>query len=70
MKFGTKVIHSGLQTDPSTGAIITPIYQTSTYVQKKLEIILHEIYFPQSTKKELLNLKKVKVVLKEKKKLV
>ena len=35
MKFGTKVIHSGLITDPSTGAIITPIYQTSTYVQKK-----------------------------------
>ena len=33
MKFGTKVIHSGLDTDPSTGAIITPIYQTSTYVQ-------------------------------------
>ncbi len=35
MKFGTKVIHSGLETDPATGAIITPIYQTSTYVQKK-----------------------------------
>ena len=35
MKFETKVIHSGLDTDPSTGAIITPIYQTSTYVQKK-----------------------------------
>ena len=35
MKFGTKVIHSGLKTDPSTGSIITPIYQTSTYVQKK-----------------------------------
>ena len=35
MKFGTKVIHSGLEIDPSTGAIITPIYQTSTYVQKK-----------------------------------
>ena len=35
MKFETKVIHSGLITDPSTGAIITPIYQTSTYVQKK-----------------------------------
>ena len=34
MKFGTKVIHSGLESDPSTGAIITPIYQTSTYVQK------------------------------------
>ena len=35
MKFGTKVIHSGLKTDTATGAIITPIYQTSTYVQKK-----------------------------------
>ena len=35
MKFGTKVIHSGLETDPTTGAIITPIYQTSTYVQEK-----------------------------------
>ncbi|MBF25132.1 MAG: cystathionine gamma-synthase [Flavobacteriales bacterium] len=35
MKFGTKVIHSGLKTDVATGAIITPIYQTSTYVQKK-----------------------------------
>ena len=33
MKFETKVIHSGLETDPATGAIITPIYQTSTYVQ-------------------------------------
>ena len=33
MKFETKVIHSGLETEPSTGAIITPIYQTSTYVQ-------------------------------------
>ena len=35
MKIATKVIHSGLEIDPSTGAIITPIYQTSTYVQKK-----------------------------------
>ena len=35
MKLATKVIHSGLEIDPSTGAIITPIYQTSTYVQKK-----------------------------------
>ena len=34
MKFGTKVIHSGLEIDTATGAIITPIYQTSTYVQK------------------------------------
>lgn len=34
MKFGTKAIHSGVEPDPSTGAIMTPIYQTSTYVQK------------------------------------
>ena len=33
MKFGTKVIHSGIEPDPSTGAIMTPIFQTSTYVQ-------------------------------------
>lgn len=33
MKFSTKVIHAGIQPDPSTGAIMTPIFQTSTYVQ-------------------------------------
>jgi cystathionine gamma-lyase/cystathionine beta-lyase len=34
MKFGTKAIHAGVKPDPSTGAIMTPIYQTSTYVQE------------------------------------
>ncbi len=34
MKFGTKAIHAGIQPDPTTGAIMTPIYQTSTYVQE------------------------------------
>ncbi len=33
MKIGTKFIHAGAEPDPSTGAIMTPIYQTSTYVQ-------------------------------------
>ncbi len=33
MKFGTKTIHAGVTPDPTTGAIMTPIYQTSTYVQ-------------------------------------
>lgn len=33
MKFATKAIHEGVQPDPTTGAIMTPIYQTSTYVQ-------------------------------------
>lgn len=34
MKLATKVIHAGMVPDPSTGAIMTPIYQTSTYVQE------------------------------------
>ncbi len=34
MRFGTKVIHAGLSPDPTTGAVMTPIYQTSTYLQK------------------------------------
>ena len=34
MKFGTKTIHAGVHPDPETGAIMTPIYQTSTYVQR------------------------------------
>ena len=34
MKLGTKFIHAGVEPDPSTGAIMTPIYQTSTYVQQ------------------------------------
>ncbi len=34
MKFATKTIHAGLEPDPSTGAVMTPIYQTSTYAQE------------------------------------
>jgi len=34
MKFATKAIHAGVHPDPTTGAIMTPIYQTSTYVQE------------------------------------
>lgn len=33
MKFDTKAVHAGVTPDPSTGAIMTPIFQTSTYVQ-------------------------------------
>mgnify|MGYP000866737068 CR=1 FL=1 len=33
MKFETKVIHAGIEPDETTGAIMTPIFQTSTYVQ-------------------------------------
>lgn len=35
-RFATVCIHAGQEPDPSTGAIITPIYQTSTYVQEGL----------------------------------
>ena len=35
MKFGTKVIHAGIRPDTATGAIMTPIYQTTTYVQQR-----------------------------------
>jgi cystathionine beta-lyase len=38
MKFNTKVIHAGVHPDPSTGAIMTPIYQTSTYVQEEIGV--------------------------------
>src|SRR5438094_2292438 len=34
--FSTVCLHAGQEPDPSTGAIITPIYQTSTYVQEGL----------------------------------
>jgi cystathionine beta-lyase len=33
MKFNTKTIHGGQQHDPSTGAVMPPVYQTSTFVQ-------------------------------------
>ena len=37
-RFDTICIHAGQEPDPSTGAIITPIYQTSTYVQDALGV--------------------------------
>ncbi len=40
--FGTKAIHAGQAPDPSTGAIMTPIYQTSTYVQQSPGKIIGE----------------------------
>ena len=36
MAFSTRAIHAGQEPDPSTGAVIVPIYQTSTYVQESL----------------------------------
>ncbi len=36
MKFSTKAIHAGQAPDPSTGAVVTPVYQTSTFAQSGL----------------------------------
>jgi cystathionine gamma-synthase len=36
MEFETRAIHAGQEPDPATGAVITPIYQTSTYVQEEV----------------------------------
>lgn len=36
MKFETKAIHSGQDPDPSTGAVVVPIFQTSTFVQEEV----------------------------------
>jgi cystathionine gamma-lyase len=36
LRFGTKAVHAGQRPDPTTGAIMTPVYQTSTYVQPEL----------------------------------
>ena len=38
MKFNTKVIHAGVHADSATGAIMTPIYQTSTYIQDEIGV--------------------------------
>ncbi len=40
--FGTRAIHAGQSPDPATGAICTPIYQTSTFVQKSPGVIVEE----------------------------
>jgi cystathionine beta-lyase/cystathionine gamma-synthase len=38
MEFETRAIHAGQEPDPATGAIVTPIYQTSTYVQEAVGV--------------------------------
>src|SRR6478736_9561798 len=38
MEFETRAIHAGQEPDPATGAIITPIYQTSTFVQEAVGV--------------------------------
>ena len=44
MKFTTRQIHAGVTPDPATGAILTPIYQTTTYVQPSVDEYLKKGY--------------------------
>ena len=44
MKFRTKQIHAGVEPDPVTGAILTPIYQTTTYIQLSVDEYLSKGY--------------------------
>ncbi|MGI9308413.1 MAG: trans-sulfuration enzyme family protein [Gammaproteobacteria bacterium] len=44
MQFRTKQIHDGVQPDPVTGSIVTPIYQTTTYVQSSVDEYLAKGY--------------------------
>ena len=37
MRFRTQQIHAGVEPDPTTGAILTPIHQTTTFVQASVE---------------------------------
>jgi cystathionine gamma-lyase len=47
-RFGTRCIHAGQQPDPTTGAIMTPVYQTSTYVQQSPGVIIDDYDYARS----------------------
>ncbi len=44
MRFSTQQIHAGVEPDPVTGAILTPIYQSTTYVQESIDNYLSKGY--------------------------
>ncbi|MFQ5982183.1 MAG: trans-sulfuration enzyme family protein, partial [Woeseiaceae bacterium] len=44
MRFSSKQIHAGVTPDPTTGAILTPIYQSTTYVQESVDRYLEKGY--------------------------
>ena len=47
-RFGTRCIHAGQEPDPSTGAIMTPVYQTSTFVQQSPGVIIEDYDYARS----------------------
>ena len=44
MGFKTELIHAGIEPDPKTGSILTPIFQTTTYVQPSVDEYLSKGY--------------------------
>jgi cystathionine gamma-lyase len=44
MGFTTKQVHAGVTPDPTTGAILTPIYQSTTFVQDSVDQYLSKGY--------------------------
>ncbi|MGQ0532961.1 MAG: cystathionine gamma-synthase [Caulobacteraceae bacterium] len=48
-RFGTRCVHAGQQPDPTTGAIMTPVYQTSTYVQQSPGVIIEDYDYARSS---------------------
>jgi cystathionine gamma-lyase len=47
-RFGTNAIHAGQKPDPSTGAIMTPVYMTSTFVQKSPGVVIDDYDYARS----------------------
>ncbi len=47
-RFATRAIHAGQRPDPTTGAIMTPVYQTSTYVQQSPGVIIDDYDYARS----------------------
>lgn len=47
-RFATRCIHAGQKPDPTTGAIMTPVYQTSTYVQQSPGVIIEDYDYARS----------------------
>jgi cystathionine gamma-lyase len=48
MRFDTLAIHAGQEPDPTTGAIMTPVYQTSTFVQQSPGVIIEDYDYARS----------------------
>ena len=47
--FKTREVHAGVSPDPVTGAILTPIYQSTTYVQESVDQYMAHVESPSST---------------------